>query len=133
MSSCRNNPLAVAAGPHPWPPDRASVAPEPVTGPAPEPAGEASNSRFAPGPCAPPPESEVLAARCPAPPRGGCMATRRSFLAALAGTGATLPVFREHAINRVVRATEIAGARPADALADDETYWTEIQRAFDVD
>jgi len=61
------------------------------------------------------------------------MATRRSFLAALAGTGATLPVFREHAINRVVRATEIAGARPADALADDETYWTEIQRAFDVD
>src|ERR1043166_42741 len=61
------------------------------------------------------------------------MATRRSFLAALAGTGATLPVFREHAIGRVVRATEIAGTRPADALADDEAYWTEIQRAFDVD
>ena len=61
------------------------------------------------------------------------MATRRSFLATLAGTGATLPVFREHAIGRVVRATEIAGARPADALADDEAYWTEIQRAFDVD
>src|ERR1051326_3373900 len=61
------------------------------------------------------------------------MATRRSFLATLPGTGATLPVFREHAIGGVVRATEIAGARPADALADDEAYWTEIQRAFDVD
>jgi len=61
------------------------------------------------------------------------MATRRSFLAALAGTGATLPVFREHAIHRVVRATEIAGGRPPDKLADDEAYWTEIQRAFDVD
>ena len=61
------------------------------------------------------------------------MATRRSFLAALAGTGATLPVFREHAIGRVVRATEIAGTRPPDALAEDEAYWAEIQRAFDVD
>jgi selenocysteine lyase/cysteine desulfurase len=61
------------------------------------------------------------------------MATRRSFLAAIAGTGATLPVFREHAIGRVVRATEIAGTRPPDALAEDEAYWAEIQRAFDVD
>ncbi|HEV8150981.1 MAG TPA: aminotransferase class V-fold PLP-dependent enzyme [Gemmatimonadales bacterium] len=61
------------------------------------------------------------------------MATRRSFLAALAGTSATLPVFREHAISRVVRATEIAGGKPPEKLADDEAYWTEIQRAFDVD
>jgi selenocysteine lyase/cysteine desulfurase len=61
------------------------------------------------------------------------MATRRSFLAALAGTSATLPVFREHAISRVVRATEIAGGRTPERLADDEAYWTEIQRAFDVD
>ena len=61
------------------------------------------------------------------------MATRRSFLAALAGTSATLPAFREHAITRVLRASEIAGARPPEKLADDESYWTEIQRAFDVD
>jgi len=61
------------------------------------------------------------------------MATRRSFLAALAGTSATLPVFREHAIARLVRASEIAGGRPPEALADDESYWTEVQRAFDVD
>ncbi|HEV8599522.1 MAG TPA: aminotransferase class V-fold PLP-dependent enzyme [Gemmatimonadales bacterium] len=61
------------------------------------------------------------------------MATRRSFLAALAGTGVSLPVFREHAMSRVVRASEIAGARPPEQLANDEAYWTEIQRAFDVD
>jgi isopenicillin-N epimerase len=61
------------------------------------------------------------------------MATRRSFLAALAGTSATLPVFREHAITRVMRAAELAGGRPPEKLADDEAYWTEIQRAFDVD
>jgi len=61
------------------------------------------------------------------------MATRRSFLAALAGTGVSLPVFREHAISRVVRASEIAGGKAPEKLADDEAYWTEIQRAFDVD
>jgi isopenicillin-N epimerase len=61
------------------------------------------------------------------------MATRRSFLAALAGTGVSLPAFREHAISRVVRASEIAGGRTPEKLADDEAYWTEIQRAFDVD
>ncbi|HEY9385378.1 MAG TPA: aminotransferase class V-fold PLP-dependent enzyme [Gemmatimonadales bacterium] len=61
------------------------------------------------------------------------MATRRSFLAALAGTSATLPMFREHAVSRLVRASEIAGGRAAEQLAADEAYWTEIQRAFDVD
>lgn len=61
------------------------------------------------------------------------MATRRSFLAALAGTGVSLPMFREHAISRVARAAEIAGGKQPEQLADDEAYWTEIQRAFDVD
>jgi len=61
------------------------------------------------------------------------MATRRSFLSALAGASATLPVFRERAISQVVRAGQIAGNRPAANLADDETYWGEIQRAFDTD
>lgn len=61
------------------------------------------------------------------------MATRRSFLSALAGASATLPVFREQAISRVFRAGEVAAGRPPESLADDESYWTEIQRAFDVD
>jgi selenocysteine lyase/cysteine desulfurase len=61
------------------------------------------------------------------------MATRRSFLSALAGASATLPVFRERAISQVVRASRIAGTHPAANLADDEVYWGEIQRAFDTD
>jgi selenocysteine lyase/cysteine desulfurase len=61
------------------------------------------------------------------------MATRRSFLSALAGASATLPVFREQAISRVFRAGQLAGGRAPESLADDESYWTEIQRAFDVD
>jgi isopenicillin-N epimerase len=61
------------------------------------------------------------------------MATRRSFLAALAGTSAALPVFKQHAISRVARASEIAAGRSPEAMADDEAYWSEIQRAFDVD
>ncbi len=61
------------------------------------------------------------------------MATRRSFLSALAGASVTLPVFRERAISQVVRAGRIAGTRPAANLADDEAYWGEIQRAFDTD
>ena len=61
------------------------------------------------------------------------MATRRSFLSALAGSAATLPAFRDQAISRVLRASEIAGSRSAASVANDEAYWTEIQRAFDVD
>ncbi len=61
------------------------------------------------------------------------MATRRSFLSALAGASATLPMFHEQAMTRVRRAGEIAMGRSPDRLADDEAYWTEIQRAFDVD
>jgi isopenicillin-N epimerase len=61
------------------------------------------------------------------------MATRRSFLSALAGASATLPMFREQAMTRVLRAGDMAAGRSADKLADDEAYWTEIQRAFDVD
>jgi len=61
------------------------------------------------------------------------MATRRSFLSALAGSAATLPAFRDQAISRVLRASEIAGSRSAARVAEDEAYWTEIQRAFDVD
>ncbi len=61
------------------------------------------------------------------------MASRRSFLTALTGASAALPVFREQAMARVLRASSIAGNRSAEGMADDEAYWTEIQRAFDVD
>jgi selenocysteine lyase/cysteine desulfurase len=59
--------------------------------------------------------------------------TRRAFLAGIAGAGAALPVFREHAFATLLRAEAAAGGRSAAAVADDEAYWSEIQRAFDVD
>jgi len=61
------------------------------------------------------------------------MATRRTFLAALAGTASALPAFRAHAMRNLARAGEAADGRTPQALAADEAYWSEIQRAFDVD
>src|SRR5687768_7622179 len=51
---------------------------------------------------------------------------------ASAGLGA-MPVFRETAIGAVFRANAVAGDRTPEELADDEAYWSEIQRAFDTD
>ncbi|MFM9012960.1 MAG: twin-arginine translocation signal domain-containing protein [Gemmatimonadota bacterium] len=59
--------------------------------------------------------------------------SRRHFLAGLAGAGVALPVFNERAMSRLFEANVLAGDRPADALADDESYWMQIQKAFDAD
>src|SRR5881392_2583023 len=66
---------------------------------------------------------------------GGPMTDRRAFLHSLAAGAATLslPTFNPRAIRRLTDAHVIAGARPAAKLADDEVYWSEIQRAFDLD
>lgn len=61
------------------------------------------------------------------------MATRRSFVAALTGAGTLLPVFREQAMARVLEAGGLSGDRTPESLADDEAYWSQIQRAFDTD
>ncbi len=61
------------------------------------------------------------------------MADRRAFLASLAGATASLPAFRSSAIAEVRLASEIAAGRPAAGVADDEAYWSTIQRAFDAD
>ena len=62
------------------------------------------------------------------------MTTRRDFLSSMAVAGLTAqPVFRERAIRSLFRANAIAGDRSPHAVADDETYWAEIQRAFDSD
>src|SRR5438105_7855009 len=62
------------------------------------------------------------------------MTTRREFLSSMAVAGlAAQPVFREHAIKSLFRASAIAGDRSPTAVADDESYWAEIQRAFDAD
>ena len=61
------------------------------------------------------------------------MASRRQFVSSMVGAGLTLPVMRADAFRRLAHAAPIAsGASPA-TVAEDETYWREIQRAFDLD
>lgn len=62
------------------------------------------------------------------------MTTRRDFLSGMASAGlATTAVFRTNAIGSLFRANVVAGDKRPEELADDEAYWTEIQRAFDTD
>ena len=61
------------------------------------------------------------------------MTTRRSFLGSLASSSLVAPAFRSSAIVSLFRADLIAGNRSAASVADDESYWGEIQRAFDSD
>jgi selenocysteine lyase/cysteine desulfurase len=51
---------------------------------------------------------------------------------AAAGLGAT-PMFRESAIASLFKANMVAGDRTAQDVAEDESYWSLIQRAFDAD
>ncbi len=60
------------------------------------------------------------------------MTTRRNFVTGMAAAGTTA-VFRETAISSLFKANVIAGDRPPEQVAEDETYWSLIQRAFDAD
>jgi isopenicillin-N epimerase len=66
---------------------------------------------------------------------GAPMTHRRAFLHSLAAGAATLtlPSFNARAIRRLGDAHVMAGPRDAGSLAEDESYWAEIQRAFDID
>ena len=61
------------------------------------------------------------------------MTDRRSFVSSVLSAAVALPVLNSHAVRRLRRAVDIAGNRPVTSLADDEAYWGEIQRAFDLD
>jgi isopenicillin-N epimerase len=63
------------------------------------------------------------------------MTDRRAFLHSMAAGAATLalPTFNPHAIRRLGEAHAMAGVRGAAPLAEDETYWSTVQRAFDLD
>ena len=61
------------------------------------------------------------------------MTTRRKFVSSIIGAGVSLPVMRESAFRQLTRAEPIASGRPIGSVAEDETYWREIQRAFDLD
>jgi isopenicillin-N epimerase len=61
------------------------------------------------------------------------MQNRRSFVATLLNSTVALPVLNSRAFRHLERAAVIAGPRPAAVLADDEDYWGEIRRSFDLD
>lgn len=64
------------------------------------------------------------------------LTSRRDFLAGLSAASAgiaALPTLNETAFRRLFDAELVAGDRSAQALANDETYWSHIQRAFDMD
>jgi selenocysteine lyase/cysteine desulfurase len=64
------------------------------------------------------------------------MTSRRDFVSSLLGAGLAmpaLPAWRPTAVRHSAAAELVAGTRAPDALASDEDYWGEIQRAFDID
>ena len=61
------------------------------------------------------------------------MSSRRDFLAGVARAGVAAPVLRSDAFRRLIDAESIATSRSAASVAEDEEYWSQIQRAFDAD
>jgi selenocysteine lyase/cysteine desulfurase len=61
------------------------------------------------------------------------MQSRRTFMHSLLGAGLTAPVMRGDAFRHLFRAEEVVGTAMPPVVADDEAYWSEIQRAFDLD
>src|SRR5689334_6678367 len=61
------------------------------------------------------------------------MTTRRSFFSSAIAAGVSFPAMRATAFRRLIEAEPVANGRPARSVAEDETYWREIQRAFDLD
>src|SRR5947208_608309 len=61
------------------------------------------------------------------------MTSRRSFVSSMVGAGVSLPSMRPSAFRHLFDAAPIADGRTALSVAEDETYWREIQRAFDLD
>ena len=61
------------------------------------------------------------------------MTDRRSFVTTLLSTAIGVPVLNSFAVRRLAAATEIAGTRAPAAVAEDEVYWGQIRRAFDLD
>jgi selenocysteine lyase/cysteine desulfurase len=61
------------------------------------------------------------------------MTTRRNFVHGMAATFGGAAMFRETAMRSLFKANVIAGDRTPEEIAEDESYWGEIQRAFDTD
>jgi isopenicillin-N epimerase len=61
------------------------------------------------------------------------MPDRRAFLGSVIGAGLSLPALRPRAFLHLAEAEQVAAGRPSAALSEEEEYWHQIQRAFDLD
>jgi selenocysteine lyase/cysteine desulfurase len=61
------------------------------------------------------------------------MLGRRGFVSSLSRYALAAPMLRPDAFRHLFDANAYAGSAPSAALADDEEYWAQIQRAFDDD
>ncbi len=61
------------------------------------------------------------------------MTTRRSFVRSLFSATAAIPALKDGGLDHVLRTVGRLDGRTPEAVAADEDFWTEIQRAFTVD
>jgi selenocysteine lyase/cysteine desulfurase len=61
------------------------------------------------------------------------MTSRRSFVSSMLGAGVSLPAMRPTAFQHLFRAEPVAQGLTPAAVAEEEAYWSQIQRAFDLD
>ena len=61
------------------------------------------------------------------------MTGRRAFVSTMLSAAIGGPVLNSLAVRRLAAATRIAGTREPVAMAEEETYWGEIRRAFTLD
>jgi isopenicillin-N epimerase len=66
-------------------------------------------------------------------PKERLVTSRRGFVNSIVGAGVSLPVMRGTAFRRLFDAQAVASGLTPRAVAEDENYWGQIQRAFDLD
>src|SRR2546426_10061326 len=61
------------------------------------------------------------------------MTTRRRFVRSLFAATVTLPALKNDGVTHILRTARAVDDRDPAAVAEDEDFWREIQRAFDID
>jgi selenocysteine lyase/cysteine desulfurase len=61
------------------------------------------------------------------------MTDRRGFVSSMFSAGIAYPALNSSAFKHLTGASQLASARTAAAVAEDESYWGEIRRAFTLD
>src|SRR5229473_3745178 len=61
------------------------------------------------------------------------MTTRRHFMRSVFAATATIPALKNDGVARILRTVRAADTGDPTAVAEDEEFWREIRRAFDID